>query len=155
MKQPCSIVKIISGGQTGADFGGLLAGKELGLKTGGIAPIGYRTESGSNYELKELGLEESNNRFYSDRTIKNVRNSDGTVIFGNSNSVGSKSTIMYCKRFGKPHIINPDSGSFQKWVSWNNIKILNVAGNRESVTPGICEKVKNFLITTIKDMSEF
>lgn len=37
---------IISGGQTGADQGGLDAGKALGLKTGGLMPKGWRTEAG-------------------------------------------------------------------------------------------------------------
>jgi hypothetical protein len=35
---------IISGGQTGADQGGLFAAEILKIKTGGYAPKGYRTE---------------------------------------------------------------------------------------------------------------
>ena len=36
--------KIISGGQTGADMGGLLAAKDLGIRTGGWMPKGWLTE---------------------------------------------------------------------------------------------------------------
>ena len=37
---------VISGGQTGADRGGLIAAKALGIPTGGTAPLGYKTEAG-------------------------------------------------------------------------------------------------------------
>ena len=40
------IFKIISGGQTGADKGGLIAAKKANIKTGGIAPKGFMTEAG-------------------------------------------------------------------------------------------------------------
>ena len=74
------IVKIISGGQTGADRGGLEAGKELGL-------VEHTSSS------------------YPPRTVDNVRNSDGTIIFGNINSPGCKLTISTCIKFKKPYII--------------------------------------------------
>ena len=45
------LAKIISGGQTGADTGGLLAGKRLGIKTGGTAPPRFMTDAGTNYAL--------------------------------------------------------------------------------------------------------
>ena len=37
---------IISGGQTGADQGGLLAARKSGIQTGGWCPLGWRTELG-------------------------------------------------------------------------------------------------------------
>ncbi|MCK9439417.1 MAG: putative molybdenum carrier protein [Candidatus Caldatribacteriota bacterium] len=153
MKDKSPVKKIISGGQTGADFGGLLAGKELGLETGGTAPLGFKTENGSNLELKNFNLVESDSRFYNDRTTANIKNSTGTIVFGNTNSIGSKSTIAICKRLGKPYIVNPTKEAFLTWLAWNNIQTLNVAGNRESVSPSICEKVRNFLVTAIKEIS--
>lgn len=38
------MIKIISGGQTGADMGGLEAAREYGFPTGGYAPKGWMTE---------------------------------------------------------------------------------------------------------------
>ena len=49
-----SIKKIISGFQTGADIGGILAAKRLGLETGGTMPKGFRTEDGPRPEFAEL-----------------------------------------------------------------------------------------------------
>ncbi len=41
----------ISGGQSGADFGGLLAAKRCGIPTGGKIPKGFLTENGPKPEL--------------------------------------------------------------------------------------------------------
>ena len=45
---PSPILRIISGGQTGADQGGLRAGAALGLDTGGWIPFGFRTDTGAD-----------------------------------------------------------------------------------------------------------
>src|ERR1035437_4272324 len=131
------ITKIISGGQTGADQGGLAAAKELGLETGGTAPKGYKTELGINLYLKEFGLIESKSSDYKSRTIENIQNSDGTVIFGNTTSTGSKLTLNTCIKLRKSYIINPSKLELIKWIYILRIHILNVAGNRESVNSGI------------------
>ena len=145
------VAKIISGAQTGADHGGLEAGKILKLKTGGVAPKGFKTETGFNPALKELyGITESWSPNYRTRTIENVKNSSGIVWFGNESSPGGKLTINSCKQFGKPYIINPTKDAFLRWINWNNIVVLNVAGNRESTNPGIFEKVKNFLVDALR-----
>ncbi len=145
------ITKIISGAQTGADQAGLEAGKILKLETGGIAPKGFKTETGFNPALKELyGITESGSPNYRTRTIENVKNSSATIWFGNESSPGGKLTINSCKQFGKPYIINPTKESFLRWINWNNIVILNVSGNRESTNPGIFEKVKNFLVEVLR-----
>jgi hypothetical protein len=41
------VVRIISGGQTGADRAGLEAGRLLGVATGGTAPNNFLTEQGA------------------------------------------------------------------------------------------------------------
>jgi hypothetical protein len=82
------IKKIISGGQTGADRAGLEVGKALGIETGGFCPKGYLTENGPDLSLREFGLIEMKDTDYKKRTIKNVEVSDGTVIFGDTNTAG-------------------------------------------------------------------
>lgn len=143
------IKKIISGGQTGADQAGLFAGKTLGLEVGGTAPPNFMTHEGSNigllqgfYRLKEG---ESDPRTYPKRTRKNVEDSDGTVIFGNWKSPGSRMTKTSCLHMRKPVIINPTSEQLRVWVDDNGIEILNVAGNREHKNPGIYDRVVKIL----------
>jgi hypothetical protein len=115
-----------------------------------VAPKDFRTDEGSNPALKTFyGLTEHQDFNYRPRTIENVKNSSGTIWFGNHTSPGGILTINTCKKLGKPYIINPTQESFLRWVEWNNISILNVAGNRESTNPGLYERVKNFLIMVI------
>lgn len=144
------VTKIISGGQRGADIGGLLAAKELNILTGGTAPKGYRTENGSDFDLRDIfNLSEHFSNKYPPRTAANVKNSDGTVLFGNMNSPGSTITIKFCQQMNKPYIINPSVNQLRQWTNLNNIQIMNVAGNRESTNQGIQDRVKNHLIRTL------
>jgi len=101
-----TLKKIISGGQTGADQGGLEAGKELGLETGGQAPLGWKTERGPQEKLlQSFGLIQHWSSNYDKRTEANVLNSNGTVIFGNHSSAGSKLTARLCLKHHKPCLL--------------------------------------------------
>ena len=141
--------KIISGGQTGADQGGLIAGKKLLLETGGTAPPYWMTEEGPFPELaSHFGLVEGpyDRAIYPIRTKRNVEDSDGTVLFGRMSSPGSKLTLRLCKDLHKPHIVNPNARVLKRFVEINNIEVLNVAGNRESKNPGIAGSTIKTLI---------
>lgn len=155
------IEKIISGCQTGADCGGLKAAECLGLQTGGYVTKDFRAEDGSCETLaKHFGLIEAASRDYSTRTKLNVKFSDGTVIFGNMEiSKGSKLTVKYCIDLVKPvlYIRWPTQydyldniPTFIGWIKQENIKILNVAGNRESSVPGLEQATINFLVKALK-----
>jgi hypothetical protein len=146
------IEKIVSGGQTGADQGGLLAAKVFGVSTGGHAPKGYRTLDGPCPQLRELfGLEEHFSPSYAPRTHTNVRNSHGTIRFAsNFASSGEVCTKKAICEIGRPyldiHLNNPLPISVAaKWVEQNNITILNVAGNSEHTSPGIEQFVIDYM----------
>lgn len=145
--------KIISGGQTGADFGGLLVGRELGIPTGGTAPKGWITEDGPNPVLESFGLEQSMLAEYRARTHRNVENSDITIIISVKMSPGTRLTENICKKLRRPYIlVHPDDETAADKLrdlivktSTNGPIVLNVAGNRESKVPGIQEKTINIL----------
>lgn len=153
------IEKIISGGQTGADQGGLEAAVGLGLETGGKVPQGFRTELGPKPELASLyGLVELASDEYPPRTRYNVIDSDGTVIFGRVSEPGSRMTKEMCKQNDKPWLVVEDFSEtymrlFGEFLAMYSIKTLNVAGNRESKFPGLQRKVRDFLIEAL-DASE-
>jgi len=140
------VTLIISGGQTGADWGGLLAAADVGIATGGLAPKGYLTELGANLELAKFGLVESDSADYGFRTIRNVLTANATVIFADSiDSDGTKLTIASCIKYQKPYLINPDALALHDWLLEHQVKVLNVAGNRESIAKGICDRVRQIL----------
>ncbi|MEM9947879.1 MAG: putative molybdenum carrier protein [Cyanobacteria bacterium P01_D01_bin.36] len=144
--------KIISGGQNGVDLTGLKAAKHLGIETGGTAPNGWRVcnldgSNGTNPELATYGLVESGYRSYPVRTVENIKNSDGTVLFGNVNSSGSKLTTRSADNLEKPLIVNPTPQELRAWVEENKIKVLNVAGNRATEDNAwLMKKVWNCLV---------
>jgi len=126
-------MKIISGGQTGIDKLALEIAKEAGFNTGGTAPKGWKTEYGPDLTLKDFGLKESWSSQYSPRTEANVKDSDGTVLYGDTRSRGSMITIEKCTKLKKPFIINPTDLELIEFIQKWSIKELNVAGNRDSL----------------------
>lgn len=158
------INKVISGGQSGADMGGLIAAELMKIETGGTAPPGWMTEVGSQKKkLKAYGLREGklDRTIYVDRTIKNIRDSDGTIIFGNLKERGSALTLRKCKELRKPVITMPhfkativEGGHIEticEWVEMNEVEVLNVAGNRESISPGIVSFVTEVITKVLQD----
>lgn len=125
--------KVISGGQTGIDKLGIEVARRFGIDTGGTAPKNFKTENGPDYTLKTVyGLVEDDSDDYNSRTEKNVIDSDGTILFGNMVSPGSKNTIKFLKKHNKIYKENPTPDDIVEFVKTNNIQVLNVAGNRGS-----------------------
>lgn len=153
---PHRIEKVVSGGQTGADKGGLLGASDRKLPTGGWAPKGFITENGPAPDLADFGLLETASSEYPDRTERNVKMSDGTVIFdvAKKYSGGSALTERLCGKHTKPCFIvrqlgevmygdnSRDVTNILNFINLNNIRVLNVAGNRESNVRGLQEKVR-------------
>jgi hypothetical protein len=153
--------RIISGGQTGADQGRLFAARDLGISTGGTAPQGWLTENGPQEELlRSFDLVECTESGYPARTRTNVLDADGTLLVGQYQSGGSALTARIAREAGNPlfHLASvPNLGivptermeEFRSWLERYNIHILNVAGNRESDSPGIQELTRSFLLAAL------
>lgn len=144
------VKKIISGGQQGADRTALEVARENNIPTGGTAPKGFRTEEGFDHTLRQFGLVPHESSTYPPRTLSNVLEADGTVLFGDMGSHGSLLTLRLCKEHEKPCLTNPDPETLLRWIEHEGIKILNVAGNRKSTNPDICAIVRNCLEGAIK-----
>jgi hypothetical protein len=99
MNHPIS--KIVSGGQTGADRGGLDAAIQLGIPHGGWCPKGRKAEDGVIPAI--YLLVETDSADYRIRTEKNVVDSDATAVFTSGElSGGSKLTADFAEMHGKP-----------------------------------------------------
>lgn len=147
--------KIVSGGQTGADQGGLGAAVLLGLESGGWVPAGWRTDEGPAPWLRELGLREHASIGYAPRTRANVALADATIIFGNPNSPGCTLTRTVAAQAGQPYFLQAwpgalDIAGFRQWLLAHEVEVLNVAGNRERLNPGIRSACREFLCATLR-----
>lgn len=151
------LTRIISGGQNGADEAGLLAAQDLGIPTGGTATYRWDTTLGPKPEQGEqFGLVADAKDFpkagsrYGSRTRQNIVNSDGTVLFSeNITDTGSALTINIAQQLKKPlHHVSGTSdkatAAFIKWLEDNNIRTLNVAGNRLWTMPGKLRRKEDF-----------
>lgn len=142
--------KIVSGGQTGADRAGLDAAMKAGLPVGGYCPKGRLAEDGTVPE--HYPLVEMTKGGYSARTERNVIESDGTLIFNIGKlSGGTRLTVECARKHNKPHLViqldaaKPNAPTLAEWLDQNNIRVLNIAGPRESKTPGVHQMASRFL----------
>lgn len=148
--------KIISGGQTGVDRAALDAALKHGIDCGGWCPAGRLDELGKipeRYPLKEL-----KEGGFAERTLKNVKDSNGTVvIYFEELQGGSRQTAEFCREEKRPHELI-DAGkvsveraaeSISNFVRENKIRILNIAGPRQSEWSGgykyACRTLELFL----------
>ena len=151
-------MKIISGGQTGVDRGALDAARALGLDYGGWCPHGGLAEDYSNPPglLTDYpALEETPTHDYLERTEWNVRDADATLIIAPqrelTNSGGTGYTFGCIRKHNKDHCIilldDPDHRhKLRAWLGGLDKKtVLNVAGPRESKSPGIAHRTYELL----------
>ena len=149
-----TVEKIISGGQTGADRAGLDVALWHRFPHGGWCPKGRKAEDGciaGQYQLTE-----SPSANYLQRTEWNVRDSDGTIIFTLATELtgGSKRTADFAEKHKKPFLhvhrgmYQPDM-AVQQFISAHGVKMLNIAGSRESKEPGIHDWVKDVLTRSL------
>lgn len=149
------IEKIISGGQTGVDRAALDVALELGIPCGGWCPRGRKAEDGTIPE--KYPLQETKSTSYAVRTEKNVRDSEGTLIFTwGPPKGGTARTLMLAQKLRKPFVVidlsrGKDPSAAKEWKQKNKLKILNVAGPRESEVPGIHDRAKEFLQELLRE----
>jgi hypothetical protein len=135
-------VKIISGGQTGVDRAALDVALKHGIECGGWCPAGRLDEFGripDQYPVREL---ESGG--FAERTLQNVKDSDGTlIIYAGKIGGGTEQTVRFCVEQQRPHqlidalqISSRDAVKLiSDFVRKHRIGVLNVAGPRQSEWP--------------------
>ena len=145
--------KIISGGQTGVDRAGLEAALVIIIPIGGYCPKGRRAEDGiipNKYPLTELP-----DRNYKVRTERNIIESDGTLIINQGPLTGGTLlTARFAEKHRKPVLVvqleKADPTEVHRWGLEHKIKVVNIAGPRESrFKGGIFDQAYMFLLTVL------
>jgi hypothetical protein len=146
---PSIVLRVISGGQTGADRGALDAAIDLGLARGGFCPKGRLAEDGvipPCYQFEETASGE-----YEERTRMNVEAADATVVFSYGPPTGGSAFTVTCAETVSRPVLAVDlnaSSAFgaclllDEFVKRLRPRTLNVAGSRESRAPGIADRVR-------------
>lgn len=145
------VKKGISSGQTGVDRAALDVGLKLGIKIGGYCPKGRIAEDGIIAD--KYPLIETISNSYPERTRLNIEQSDATlIIIKGKMGKGSTLTLKTAQQKHKPYfLVDLSQGKtynyreITNWLKENNVSTLNVAGTRESSSPGIYKEVYLFL----------
>ena len=160
-------LKIVSGGQTGVDQGALEAAVDLGIEWGGWAPKGWRAENGTIPERFRAKMREHESANYIVRTKKNVADSHATLILTDAYplSGGTLRTRDFCTNLMRSHFVvsfgEADTAEkVRKWLGQFFAAehpvpfVLNVAGPRESKSPGIQSRTRIFLAEVLNGTLE-
>lgn len=131
---------MISGGQTGADRAALDAAIALGVPHGGWCPRGRRAEDGPiprRYRLRQTPLAR-----VSQRTLWNIRDSDGTLVLCHGRPRGGSALTVRGLAGCRPRLVlNPEAPGAARRAAWfvrrHRIRRLNVGGPRASEDPAI------------------
>ena len=130
----------------------------LGIPCGGWCPKGRRAEDGQIPGC--YPLTECRSRDYARRTALNVEQSDGTLIITSGELTGGTAlTHSVAARRGRPVLVvdpqdQADSNRVEAWVEKHRIRILNIAGPRQSQQPGIYESATEFLKAVLSHASQ-
>jgi hypothetical protein len=138
------VARIVSGGQTGVDLAALDAALALGIPCGGWVPRGRFNEDGLialHYPVRETGSPRP-----AQRTARNVRDSDATLILSRGPLIGGSAlTERLAREQAKPclHVdlaaVPSDAAPARilAWLATLDGATLNVAGPRRSNDPEI------------------
>lgn len=157
------VKSIVSGGQTGADRAALDWALEHNYSQGGWCPKGRKAEDGV-IDIR-YRLQETESEGYRQRTKRNVRDSDGTLIVNIGELIGGcLATLNFCLSMDKPVVVAQlDDGvklsivrQVIDWVRAEPVTTLNVAGPRENKCPGIYCLTRELLDAVVRvSLEEF
>jgi hypothetical protein len=125
----------------------------LGIEHGGWCPRGRLAEDGvipRRYRLRQMRTVD-----YPARTEKNVLDSEGTLILYRGRLYGgTRLTYRLAQQHQRPcclvdleRVADPEA--VRRWLGAHAIRVLNVAGPRESSAPGIGQEAFQFVCSVL------
>lgn len=157
LRPGCPLTRIISGGQTGADWAALDWAITHAVPHGGWCPLGRLAENGvvdPRFQLRETPSPN-----YAVRTRWNVRDADATVLFtlaaeptGGSLLTWNEATALEKPRLHLSAAIDePHAEILLRFLQTYRVASLNIAGPRASTEAGIGRFVTRVLDAALLD----
>ncbi len=137
------------------DRAALDAAIALDIEHGGWCPLGRIAEDGPIRDC--YLLQEHPSPKYSDRTKRNVMDSDATlVLYRSVLQGGTLRTIGYAQSLNKPcikvRLTHPGRlDRVREWIVTNRVRTLNIAGPRASKEPDIYQIALDYLMRLLGD----
>jgi len=132
--------RMVSGGQTGADRGGLMAGAKLGIPTAGWMPKGYKCDDRIGEKVAKIyNLWESDGG-YTKRDRQNADMSDAIIGFLLSKPLTGRGTTLTMRYFisGTMDFVPYQKTATLQTVAHNVIIVWDLnAENKEQVARGL------------------
>lgn len=147
---------IHSGGQTGVDRAALDAALASGVPVGGWCPRGRRAEDGRIHIRYPLRETPSND--VAERTAWNVRDADATLaLMRGAPDSGTALTIRLAEAGPQPCLVVDLAAGLEPeevaaWLHTHAVRVLNVAGPRESNAPGIYADARAFVTNVLSTL---
>ena len=149
--------KVISGCQTGVDRAGLLAAYNCGYTTGGLVPSGYKFLDGQHPEFATIyGVQQHTSDEYMRCVVFNVRDADGTIGFAIPwktklyNFIGRACQDADCHYISIAYKDPVPHQTIADWVLYYDIKVLNIVGSPENISPGIAARAYEYMCNVFK-----
>mmetsp|Transcript_5522 Transcript_5522/g.12889 ORF Transcript_5522/g.12889 Transcript_5522/m.12889 type:complete len:199 (+) Transcript_5522:71-667(+) len=158
--KPRSVMRVVSGGQTGVDRAALDAALAVDFPCGGWCPQGRRANDGPIAE--RYPLEETPSIDYKERMEWNIRDSDGTLILVWKRLTpggGPWLTQKLANRQHKPHLVidvskeEDHDGAARDIIEWceaAGIRVLNIAGAQETADCPVYQPSYSLLAKVLK-----
>ena len=154
--------RVVSGGQTGADRAALDVARDVGLAHGGWCPADGLAEDlteAPGLLARYPTLQETDSADPAERTRRNVRDSDATlaVVPRGAPTGGTLLAVQEAARLGRPCLVTTgaDATDVLRWLSALGEGItLNVAGPRESSSPGVYAVTRRLLQTVLEQQPD-
>ncbi len=146
--------KIVTGGQSGVDRAALDSALAAGLACGGWCPLGRRAEDGPiplRYPLCETPDADP-----AQRTAWNARDSDATIALARGDPGGGTAfALERAAAEGRPCLrvdlsAAPEPAAVRAWLAARGVRVLHVAGPRESEAPGVYVEALRFLTEVLR-----
>lgn len=122
-------------------------------------PLGFLTEDGRRPDMEAAyGMKAARTADSPARTRLNAKESSATIWLGPTGCPGWVATAAAVERYGRPMLVVEPGTTTPRMVAdflaARRVRILNVAGPRESRSPGIGERAEAFLIRLFRLLAQ-